>query len=389
MKRQAFLTSIAGILGGVACALILLSVGMVGTKTTTVVKQAPLQAGAPKVNASALTAGDIYRRTAPGVVHIHSRSVRSSESPFDVFPRAEENVATGSGFVLDNKGHILTNAHVVEHSTDVRVGFSDHRTVQARVVGKDLSTDLAVLKVDPAGVKLHPLELGNSDGVQVGDPILAIGNPFGLDRTLTSGLVSALQRKLKAPNGFQIENVFQTDAALNPGNSGGPVIDAGGRVIGVSSQIATAGGSGGSVGIGFAVPINTAKKIIPDLERSGRVSRAYLGISGGGIDEKLQVLNLPSRSGVLVQQIVQGGPAHRAGIRGGNRRVDIDGTPVLVGGDIIKRIDGKEIKAMDNVTAAVESHKPGDRIKIELLRDGKSKTIEVKLGERPGGPTSK
>ena len=192
---------------------------------------------------------------------VRARSIQASQSPFEIFPRQQENVSTGSGFVLDEKGHILTNAHVVANSTDVRVSFSDHRTVSARVIGKDPDTDLAVLAVSPKkGPALHPLALGDSSTVRVGDPTVAIGNPFGLERTLTTGVVSALQRRITAPSGFAIEDVIQTDAALNPGNSGGPLLDATGRVIGVNSQIATGEGSSGSVGIGFAVPASTVRQ---------------------------------------------------------------------------------------------------------------------------------
>ena len=212
------------------------------------------------------------------MVFIRSQVVERGSSPFDLFGgQQSENVSTGSGFVVDGQGFILTNAHVVDGATDVRVSFSDNKTREARVVGKDQSTDLAVLKVDPAGLDLRPLELGDSKTVQVGDPTVAIGNPFGLDRTLTTGVISALQRRISAPNGFGIDNVIQTDAAINPGNSGGPLIDAAGRVIGINSQIATGGGgtsgsSGGSIGIGFAVPVNTAKEVIPQLKSEGRVS---------------------------------------------------------------------------------------------------------------------
>ena len=208
--------------------------------------------------------------------------MQSTQSPFDVFPRQQENISTGSGFVLDKKGHILTNAHVVASSLDVRVSFSDHRTVAARVVGKDPDTDLAVLSVNPKEVDLHPLALGDSSAVRVGDPTVAIGNPFGLERTLTTGVVSALQRRITAPSGFAIEDVIQTDAAINPGNSGGPLLDAAGRVIGVNSQIATGGdGASGSVGIGFAVPVATVKRVMPELERAGRVRRPFLGVRAG------------------------------------------------------------------------------------------------------------
>src|SRR3954449_5285470 len=285
----------AAVIGGGVTAGVLVGTGAMGPrKTTTIVQQAPLTSAAPasESHAGGLTARDIYKRAAPGVVYIRARSVQQTQSPFDVFPREQENVATGSGFVLDDKGHILTNAHVVASSLDVRVSFSDHRTVAARVVGKDPDTDLAVLSVNPKEVSLRPLALGDSGAVRVGDPTVAIGNPFGLERTLTTGVVSALQRRITAPSGFAIEDVIQTDAAINPGNSGGPLLDATGKVIGVNSQIATGGeGSGGSVGIGFAVPAATVKRVLPELERVGRVTRPFLGIRGRS-----------ARDGVLVEE---------------------------------------------------------------------------------------
>ena len=285
MPARAFAIPLAAaVIGGGVTAGVLVGTGAVGQrKTTTIVQQAPLTSASPasESRAGGLTARDIYRRAAPGVVYIRARSVQQTQSPFDVFPRTQENLATGSGFVLDDKGDILTNAHVVASSLDVRVSFSDHRTVSARVIGKDADTDLAVLAVNPKEVKLHPLALGNSGAVRVGDPTVAIGNPFGLERTLTTGVVSALQRRITAPSGFAIEDVIQTDAAINPGNSGGPLLDATGKVIGVNSQIATGGeASGGSVGIGFAVPAATVKRVLPELERAGRVTRAFLGIRG-------------------------------------------------------------------------------------------------------------
>src|SRR5215212_6688828 len=246
----------AAVLGGGVTAGVLIGAGAVGRdRTTTVLEQSPLAAASPasQSHTGGFTARDIYRRAAPGVVFVRARSVQESQSPFEIFPRQQENVSTGSGFVLDDKGNILTNAHVVASSLDVRVSFSDHRTVAARVVGKDADTDLAVLRVNPAGLHLRPLTLGDSKAVRVGDPTVAIGNPFGLERTLTTGVVSALQRRITAPSGFAIDDVIQTDAALNPGNSGGPLLDAAARVIGVNSQIAT-GESSGNVGIGFAVP---------------------------------------------------------------------------------------------------------------------------------------
>jgi S1-C subfamily serine protease len=302
--------------------------------------------------------------------------VQPAQSPFEVFPRGQENVSTGSGFVLDEKGHILTNAHVVASSTDVRVSFSDHRTVVARVIGKDPDTDLAVLAVTTKGVALHPLELGDSSAVRVGDPTVAIGNPFGLERTLTTGVVSALQRRITAPSGFAIEDVIQTDAALNPGNSGGPLLDATGRVIGVNSQIATGDGSSGNVGIGFAVPVSTVRSVLPELETAGRVRRPFLGVRGRAV-----------KSGVLVETVPPGTPAARAGIRGGDHEAldERDGSVVVLGGDVITRIGTREVQTMDDVHAALGGLRPGQKVEVELKRGGKPLTVTVQLGERPSG----
>jgi S1-C subfamily serine protease len=356
--------------------------------TTTVVQQAPLgaSANASDNDASGLTAGDIYKRDAPGVAFIRSQIVqRTQASPFDFgLPQEQQGEATGSGFVIDKAGTILTNAHVVNGATKVTVQFADKKTVVAKVLGKDESTDLALLKVDPAGLDLAPLALGSSKGVEVGDPAIAIGNPFGLERTLTTGVISAVQRTIQAPNNFQIDDVLQTDAPINPCNSGGPLIDATGKVIGINSQIATGGnGSNGSVGIGFAVPIDTAKKIIPELRQSGRVDRGYLGIGSLTVDKTLADLNLPVDHGALVQSVTPGGPADKAGIRAGDLSATLDNHAIQLGGDIITKIDGKEIRTRDDLEAAVVNRKSGDRVKVTLIRQGKTKTVEVTLGERP------
>jgi len=381
MPARAFAIPLAAaVIGGGVTAGVLIGAGAVGEhKTTTIVQQAPLTSASPATasRAGGLTASDIYRRAAPGVVYIRARSVQQTQSPFDVFPRQQENMSTGSGFVLDAKGDILTNAHVVASSLDVRVSFSDHRTVAARVVGKDPDTDLAVLSVNPKEVELHPLALGDSGAVRVGDPTVAIGNPFGLERTLTTGVVSALQRRITAPSGFAIEDVIQTDAAINPGNSGGPLLDAAGRVIGVNSQIATGGdASSGSVGIGFAVPAATVKRVLPQLERAGRVRRPFLGVRGR-----------PSRDGVLIEAVEADAPAAQAGIRGGDREAidERDGSIVVLGGDVLTRLGGREVHSMDDVHATLGELHPGQKVAVELRRGGKPVKTTVQLGERPGG----
>jgi S1-C subfamily serine protease len=257
-----------------------LALGITGHRTTQVIVQQSPIASDSSSDASQLTPHAIYVRDAPGVVFVRAQVLEQGEDPFDLFPPAQQRtVSTGSGFLIDAAGDILTNYHVVQganRGSGVTVQFEDNISRRAAVVGVDPNNDLALLRVDMNGVPpVEPLELGDSESVQVGDPTLAIGNPFGLDRTLTSGIVSALQRQIQAPNGFAIDNVIQTDAPINPGNSGGPLLDADGRVIGINSQIETAADDGeGSVGIGFAIPIDTAKAFLPRPEQRADVLAA-------------------------------------------------------------------------------------------------------------------
>ncbi len=290
--------------------------------------------------------------------------------------------------MIDANGTILTNWHVVENAVKVNVSFEHGKTVEARVVGKDPSNDLAVLRVPTEGITLHPLPLGNSSAAQVGDPVVAIGNPFGLSRTLTTGVISALQRHLTAPNGFTIDNVLQTDAPINPGNSGGPLLNAAGQVIGITSQIETGGSGGGNVGIGFAVPINLAKSELTELEKGGTVRGAYLGVSTLTIDGALSSLNLPVTSGALVQKVEAGTPAAKGGIHAGNVEAKINGSEISVGGDIILGFDGKKVTGSEDLAADVGAKKSGETVTIELLRASGNgtyakKTITVTLGQRP------
>jgi S1-C subfamily serine protease len=391
MKKLLASPFVAAVLGGGVTAGALIGAGVIDDgNTTTVIQPAPIGSSARSASAGGegMTARDIYKRDAPGVVFIRSQSVAPDDSPFDIYGGQQPTEATGSGFVIDDEGHILTNAHVVNAATQVQVTFSDKRTRGAKIVGKDDGTDLALLKVDPDGLDLEPLELGDSDEVQVGDPTIAIGNPFGFDRTLTTGVVSALQRKLQAPDGYAIENVIQTDAAINPGNSGGPLIDAAGRVIGINSQIATGDNGNGSVGIGFAVPVNTAKRIVEQLKSDGRVERAWLGLEFREIDASLAPLGLEAKKGMLVQQVVAEGPADQAGIRGGDNIAQVNGERVFLGGDVLVSIDGKRLVKAEDVRAIIETKSPGDTVTVEFLRDGTRQTAEVKLGDRPAGRVS-
>ncbi len=329
--------------------------------------------------------GDIYKSDGQGVAFIEADQPSPEPSPFEPFGQPEGGgTATGSGFVIDDEGHLLTNNHVVEGATAIKVKLgSDDRSYPAKVVGADPATDVALLKVEADAESLHPLALGDSSGLEVGDPVVAIGNPFGLDRTVTSGIVSALQRQIEAPNGFSISHVIQTDAAINPGNSGGPLIDAEGRVVGINSQIET-GGGGGNVGIGFAIPINTARDVADQLEKDGTVRHAYLGIEGGTITADIaDALNLPVDEGVLVADAVKDGPADRAGIKGGSTQATIEGASVTLGGDIITKLDGSKVAGMEELVTVIDGKEPGEEIEVTLLRGGDEKTVSVKLANRP------
>ncbi len=328
----------------------------------------------------------IYRRDGRGVAFISSDLKPEESSELSPFGQPEGGgVATGSGFLIDTEGHVITNNHVVEGAdrVEVKLGSSD-KSYTAEVVGTDPATDVALLKVDAPAESLHPLSLGDSSNVVVGEPVVAIGNPFGLDRTVTSGIVSALQRQIQAPNGFSISHVIQTDAAINPGNSGGPLIESEGRVIGINSQIQTGGSGNGNVGIGFAVPINTAREVVQQIKAHGEVKHAYLGISGGSITPDLaKALKLPESEGVLVNEVVKGGPADEAGIKGGDTSATIEGAKFRLGGDVITEVNGKKITGMEDVINAVNAASPGDKMELTVDRDGKPETITVTLGVRP------
>ncbi|HEX6460947.1 MAG TPA: trypsin-like peptidase domain-containing protein [Thermoleophilaceae bacterium] len=380
---------LSGLLGGVVVLVIgavLIATGVINSGSTkTVVRQSPL--AVPSSNAAdspdaGLTVEEIYKRDGPGVAFIQAKITQQVASPFG-FPSVQQGVSTGSGFVIDKKGDIITNSHVVNGASQITVRLGSGPEIKATLVGKDESTDLALLRIDPKATKLHPLQLGDSSKVRVGDPAVAIGNPFGFDRTVTSGIVSALQRQIDAPNNFTINNVIQTDAAINPGNSGGPLINAQGQVIGINSQIATGGNGNGNVGIGFAIPINTVKAAIPQLEKNGKVLHAYLGVSTAQLSpQDARDLNLPSDKGALVQQVMPGSPAAKAGLRAGNTQTS---TGLVIGGDLIVKVDGKPIAKPGDVAAVVSGHKPGDKVQVQFYRDGRLKTVTVTLGNRPAG----
>jgi len=368
--------------------------GLSGGTTTTVreVLNVPVQQSTTaslRSTAQPLTVHEIYRRSGPGVVQVTSTSrVRRVDplfAPFGV-PQTQTEKALGSGFVIDKAGHIITNEHVVAGTKSVQVSFSNNESMKASVVGVDPSSDVAVLKIDARSRALTPLVLGNSDLIQVGDPVVAIGNPFGLDRSITAGIVSALQRPLTAPNGFTIDHVIQTDAALNHGSSGGPLLDARGEVIGVNSQIQTAGGQG-NVGIGFAIPINTVKGVAAQLIKNGRVEHAFLGINGKAVTPAIaKLFHLPSRHGVLVANVCASSGAAKAGLRGSTTNVVVAGESWPVGGDLIVRADGTTVASTDRLRSEVAAKKPGDTVKLTVFRDLKQLTIDVDLGRQPLSP---
>jgi 2-alkenal reductase len=318
---------------------------------------------------------DIYKRVSPGVVYIEVPE--STELP---------EGGSGSGFVYDKQGHIVTNAHVVRGAEVIRVYFSDDTVAQAEVQGQDDDADLAVLKVDVSPEILVPVELGSSADLQVGQTAIAIGNPYGYERTLTVGYVSALGRVLRQESGFSIAEVIQTDAAINPGNSGGPLLDSSGRVIGVNSYYRPSSPTGGSTGIGFAVPVDQATLVIPELITHGRYRHPWLGITGYEIGPELTaVLDLSVEHGALVTETVPDGPSDRAGVRGGSRTIEIPGfpEPIPAGGDIIVAIDDLEIHGMDDIITYLQRTQVGQQVVLTLIRDGQRMTLPVELGERP------
>jgi S1-C subfamily serine protease len=381
--RSPLANIISGALGGLIVLVIgaiLISTDVIDTGDTVtreVPQPATTQPTADSTGSEGRSVREIYRQEGRGVVFISAQGVTGdSESPFGL---PQQGTATGSGFVVDNDGTIVTNAHVVEGASEVQVRFGeDEDFVDADVKGVDTSTDIAVLQVDPEDVEggLTVVPLGDSSKLGVGDPVIAIGNPFGYSRTVTTGIVSGLQRQIQAPNGFTIPDVIQTDASINPGNSGGPLLDANGRVIGINSQIATGGGQG-SVGIGFAVPVNTAKELLPDLKAGETVERAYLGVQMSDVNEQLaDDLDLGTDSGALVVEVTDGGPADEAGLRGG-------AADSGEGGDVIVAIDGRAVNDSDDVAAAVASKRPGDSVEIEYYRGDDQESVTVELSKRP------
>ncbi|MGH2459306.1 MAG: S1C family serine protease [Chloroflexota bacterium] len=323
------------------------------------------------------TVRSVYLQSNPGVVSIETTQASSSSGVFGGQGQAE---GAGSGFVVDARGDVVTNDHVVNQATSLRVVFSDGSSVVGKVVGEDPGDDLAVVKVDASASQLHPLTIGDSSTVTVGQPVVAIGNPFDLHNTVTSGIVSALGRTRTSVNGRSIANMIQTDASVNPGNSGGPLLDAQGNVVGIVSQIESP--VRGSVGVGFAIPSNTLRRYLSTLEAGGKVQHAWLGISGEEITPELaQRLSLSATSGVYVVSVTAGGPADRAGVRGASGDGASGRTPT--GGDVITRIDGNAVHSVQDLSNHIDNRSPGDSVNLTVQRSGKTITLTVQLGDWP------
>lgn len=319
---------------------------------------------------------DIYQRVNASVVNITSIAVT-----YDFFLNPIPSEASGSGSVIDKRGYILTNDHVIRDSARLEITLADGSRWPGELVGADPQTDLAVIKVRAPPERLTAIPMGDSDRLRPGQKVLAIGNPFGLERTLTAGIISSVRKNIRAGD-LEMDEVIQIDAAINPGNSGGPLLNSEGKMIGINTAIFTP--SGGSVGIGFAIPINTAKRILNELITKGYVSYAWLGIDTQTLLPRFaEALSLPVRKGVMVARVTRGGPAHRAGIRGGTQRIEVGNSILVVGGDILVAVDGEEVESAEAFHRLMKRKRAGDQIRLSLWRGREKKEVEVKLGERP------
>jgi S1-C subfamily serine protease len=363
-RSLAVLMTITALLGGAASIGVLALAGALGddvqATTTTVVPAS--SSSTSDTSSTSVDAKAIYASTSAGVVDITATGTGASQqSPFG--QGSSQSTATGSGFVVDSQGHIVTAAHVIDGAKSIKVTFSDGVTRTATLAGKDDATDVAVLKVDPSGLTLHSLTLGSSAALGVGDAVVAIGSPFGYEESVSTGIVSGVDRTIQAPNGYTVAHAIQTDAALNPGNSGGPILDSSGHVVGIADQIATGGTDQGS-GVGFAVPIDLVAGELTQLEAGKTVSHAYLGVGTG---------QSTGTTGALVGSVVAGGPAASAGLKAG---------------DIVTAIDGKKITGSGDLVAAVAGDHPGDQIKVTVRRGSDTLTLTATLGTQPTSQSS-
>jgi putative serine protease PepD len=339
-----------------------LAIGAMHSRTTTVIESTPATASVPSSPSGPWQS--VYAQAAPGTLDITVQATTAVETPFG--QRAEQTTALGSGFVLDGQGHLVTAAHVVDGATSIEVAFQDGSTRSATIVGKDNGSDVAVLRVDPTGLTLRPLALGSSRSLAVGDALAVVGDPLGFDRSLSTGVVSGLDRTIEAPNGFQIAHAIQTDAAMNPGNSGGPIFDSTGRVVGIADQIATGTNEFGSsttetsTGVGFAVPIDLIRSELARLEHGGLVSHPYLGIS--------TAQGTGTRRGALVGSVISGTPAAKAGIRAGDLIVAFNAAAITSSGDLVDALGGARVS---------------DHIKLTIVRGSHRITVTITLAAQP------
>jgi putative serine protease PepD len=364
--RISLLTAFVAALGlGLALFFVGANNGGSNAPTVAAVSPSTSNVSTSQTAASGSSPESVYKAAHEGVVSIVSTTTSQSSNGFG-FGQTGNSQALGSGVLLDDKGDILTNDHVVDGANKLTVSFDTKPAItrSATVVGTDPSTDLAVIEIDPSGLNLHPLALGNSGSVQVGDTVYALGNPFGYTNSFSEGIVSGLDRSITSPNGFGIDGAIQTDASINPGNSGGPLLDANGQVVGINAQIATnnstASGEGSSSGVGFAIPIDLAKSVVSQLEQTGHISHAYLGVSTSSATG--------SNGGAQVASVQPGSPADKAGIQAG---------------DVIRSVGGKQVTTADDVASAISGYKPGDKVAVTVERGGSQKTLSVTLGTQP------
>ncbi|MFP4377822.1 MAG: S1C family serine protease [Spirochaetales bacterium] len=322
----------------------------------------------------------VFETQNDGVVNIATQRV-TVDWFFEVVPRQGQS---GSGSIIDRRGYVLTNNHVIEDASEITVTLSDGTTLSADVVGTDRENDLAVLKIDPDGRELTTIPLGDSSNLRVGQKVLAIGNPFAIGRTLTTGVVSGVGRSVRGEENFIINDLIQTDASINPGNSGGPLLNSRGEMIGINTMIYSQ--TGGSIGIGFAVPVNTAKRVVPDLIEFGLVRRGWIEIVPVQLFPQLvRFADLPTDEGVLISQVVPGGNADAAGLRGGDRaqRIEYRGTVIFLGGDIITEVDGTAVRTLANLFEALEDNRPGEQVTVTYVRGSREREVTITLSERP------
>lgn len=338
--------------------------------------------GAEQLYSAALTEEEknnisVYDKAADGVVNVTSTAVQ-----MDFFYNPYPTLGSGSGSIINHKGHILTNHHVVADTQKLEVTLADGSKWPAKLIGSDPDNDLAIIKIEAPKEKLKVVPMGDSKNLRIGQKVLAIGNPFGLQRTLTTGIISSLGRTIRSGAGTLIEDVIQTDAAINPGNSGGPLLNSDGQIIGINSAILSP--SGGNVGIGFAVPVNTAKRVVPDLISKGYVTYPWIGATIQSlIPEIAKYRKLKVERGAMIAEVVKGGPADTAGLRGGNQKVQVGNMIVLVGGDIVVKADQHEVKTNDELIHYIREKKPGDTILLKIYRNEKFTDVRVNLRERP------